>query len=360
MAKIRSAAKRDKPPEKPYPDFPLFAHQTGRWAKKVRGRTVYFGKWGDPFGSLDQWEREKADLLAGRTPRLTGDGLTVRDLLNRFLTSKSLLIKSREIESRTFSDYKRTCDRIHRDFGPDRFVNDLAAEDFDSLRANIAKKWGPVALANEVQRVRSVFKWGYDAALIDRPVRFGPNFVKPSQRTIRRAKAAKGPRPFDAKGLKAALDKAGVPLRAMLYLGINCGLGNKDCGRLTKSALDLKAGWLDFPRPKTGVARRCWLWPETVKALRAALAVRPAPRDPKHSDRVFLTIWGNPWEKDTADSPISKATAELLTDLGIRRPGLSFYSLRHTFQTVAGEAKDEVAINCIMGHADVASDMSAN
>jgi hypothetical protein len=35
----------------------------------------------------------------------------------------------------------------------------------------MAKRWGPVRLGNNITRVTSVFKYAYDAGLIDRPGR---------------------------------------------------------------------------------------------------------------------------------------------------------------------------------------------
>jgi integrase len=34
------------------------------------------------------------------------------------------------------------------------------------------------------------------------------------------------------------------------------------------------------------------------------------------------------------------------------RKGMAFYALRHTFETIGGESRDQVAVNHIMGHAD--------
>ena len=55
---------------------------------------------------------------------------------------------------------------------------------------------------------------------------------------------------------------------------------------------DLDNGIIDFPRPKTGIPRRCPLWPETVEALREALALRPEPKRPENAGLVFVTQRG--------------------------------------------------------------------
>jgi len=82
-------------PDKPHKDYPLYAHSNGQWAKKVRGVTRLFGPWDDPHGALDKWLAQKDDLLAGRKPRATGDGLTVRSLVNQFLETKEALVEKR-------------------------------------------------------------------------------------------------------------------------------------------------------------------------------------------------------------------------------------------------------------------------
>ena len=141
------------------------------------------------------------------------------------------------------------------------------------------------------------------------------------------------------------------PMRAMIYLAINCGFGNGDCAQLPISAID--GGWHRFPRPKTGVARRCPLWPETRKALKRVIGDRK-------SGLVFVTKYGRPWAGKGTACPISQEFRKHCQTVGIYQPGRTqFYSLRRTFRTVASTAGDEVAVNYIMGHAPDNRDMAA-
>ncbi|HEV3260887.1 MAG TPA: tyrosine-type recombinase/integrase [Gemmataceae bacterium] len=349
-------------PAKPYADFPLFPHATRRWAKKIRGKMHYFGPWEDPDGALAKYLEQKDALHAGRKPRAESEGLTVKELANAFLNAKQALEDAGELSPRTWTEYKAMADELVAHLGKSRLVADLDAEDFAALRNKLAKKWGPHRLKKAVQYIRSIFKHAYESDLIDRPVRYGPGFKRPSTKTLRLHRAKQGPKLFTADEIRAMVQgmlvvrtegpemvQASVQLKAMILLGINCGFGNADCATLPRSAVDLDTGWIDYPRPKTGISRRCPLWPETVRAIGDALTKRPEPKDPSDGGLVFITKYGLPWGKDIADSPVTKETRKLLDQLGIDGHR-NFYTLRHTFRTVADEAKDQPAADFIMGH----------
>jgi integrase len=304
-------------PEKPYPDFPLFAHAIGRWAKKIRGRLVYFGPWTNPDAALAKYLDEKNALHAGRTPRADAGELTVKTLVNAFLNHKQARVDSGELSRRTWADYKATTDLIVERFGRNRLVEDLDALDFERLRVVIIKRWGIHRAAKLIQCTRSVFRIGAEEGMIEKAVRFGAKFRRASKKTFRLAKAAQEVKLFTVAEITRMLAAATPSMRAMILLGINCGFGNADCATLPIRALNLDAGWINFPRPKTGLDRRCPLWPETVKALRDWLKVRPDPKGDTDPGLVFITAVGGTWMKDTSDNPVSKEMAKLLKKLGI-------------------------------------------
>jgi integrase len=185
---------------------------------------------------------------------------------------------------------------------------------------------------------------------------------------------------FEPAELRSIIEAADQPIRAMILLGVNCGFGNADVGTMPMSAVDLDGGWVQFPRPKTGTARRCPLWSETVTAIRESLAGRPEPKSADDAGLLFVTKYGQSWAKDTTDNPVSKEFAKLLKRprcpkcgkieaaaaeecsgckwkpakgnpwQTLYRTGRNFYALRHCFETIGGESRDQVAVDHIMGH----------
>src|SRR5208282_1142036 len=130
MSKPTKKTSADKP-QKPYADFPLFAHATGRWAKKIRGKLRYFGKWDNWQDAFSLYQKQAADLHAGRKPRVDAGGATVKDLVNRFLIAKKHLVETGEIAERTWSDYDKTCKQVLEVLGKERLLADLLPEDFE-------------------------------------------------------------------------------------------------------------------------------------------------------------------------------------------------------------------------------------
>lgn len=92
--------------------------------------------------------------------------------------------------------------------------------------------------------------------MIDRPVRVGSGFKRPSQKVLRLHQAQQGMKMFTAEEVGQLINAAGTPMKAIVLLGINCGFGNSDVGNLPLTAVDLDGGIIDFARPKTGIRQR--------------------------------------------------------------------------------------------------------
>jgi len=401
--KRRSRKSANDRPDKPYPEYPLYTHPLGYWSKKIDGQIKHFGRWGRVVkGKLTRmpyeegWQQALAlykaqvdNLQAGgggdatvvRTEEEAKGKLTVKDMCNAFLTAKLRQLESGEITPRTFTDYRSATDRLIAAFGKRRRVDDLRATDFEKLRADIAKGNGPVRLGNLIQQIKTAFKYAYDSGMIDHPVKFGPHFRKPDKKVMRKHRATGGKKCFTADEIHQLLDGkviqdengeekripgVSIQVRAMILLGINCGFGNSDCASLPQDVVDLDNGWIDYARPKTGIDRRCPLWPETVDALRAAIAERPEPKDQADAELVFVTKYGKRWVRERVTKDKDGAIANCVRIDGVAlqfgkqmralsingRRGLGFYSLRHSFRTIADATKDFPAIRLIMGHAD--------
>ena len=364
-----------KEPGKPYKTFPLTPHKSGQFCKKIRGKIHYFGKIADPEAALRRYHEHARGLHAGEIDRVdrTGD-LTIAELANQFLAAKERKRANGDIEAATFVEYHRDCELLVEHFGRDRTVPSVSRRDLAEFREFLGKGVNATTLNNRVGNARSIFKFAYDQELIDRPVRFGEDFKRPEKRLLRRARAQSGRMHFHADEVRRVLDIASPVLRAMVLLGINSGLGNTDIGNLPSSCVDLERGWLDYARVKTGVQRRCPLWPETVEAIRAAavdMARHKRPRAPSAKGLLFVTRMGLPYTREeyhasrngkphvVLHDAVADAKKRAMKKAGVNLKGLGFYGLRRSFETIGAETGNQVAVDHIMGHVPATSDMGA-
>lgn len=351
MAKKQATARAEK--------FPLWRHPRGQWCRKRKGRFYYFGL--DRDAALKRYVTEWPEILAGRTPEPNDPAAaSVADVVNSYLTEKRRRVDTGELSARSFADYYAVCEEVVGTLGRTRPVAGLRPEDFARLRAKAAaRRQSPWSLLSFVTRARMIFDHAFAFDLIAAPVKYGGAFDRPPKKTLRASRAKRGPKLLDAADLRKLIASADPQLRAMIYLGLNGGMGATDCARLPRAALTDRPGWLDFARVKTGQARRLPLWPETVKALAAVGKVRPAPKDPADADLVFLTVFGRPWVRFNSDGmgkrsaidTINKQFVKLAAKCGVELPS-GFYLLRHVFRTVADEVLDRPAIDLVMGHSD--------
>jgi len=347
MSKVNSKPSK---PKKPYPTFPLTAMGNGYWCRKINGKIYYFGRWEDPDGALKKHNEEYHYLKSGVAPPTHSDAWTVKALFDKYLTAQQKRVDNGEIASRTFeSDLSDA--RIAADHLPKlKLVAALNPDDFQKLRDYLVGKYAPSAANTKITRIKSIFKYAFDMRFIEKPVFYGASFKAVPKRVLRKYKNAK-PKPlFTPSQVNILLNSAAVEsgLRAMIWLAFNCGLNNSDFKGLEFRHIDLKSGWLDYARQKTGIQRRAKLLPETVSAIREYLKHRVRPKI-QFEQTVFITNKQNHW----AHSSLSSSFRDLIERINADDPtkpiphGTLRY-FRHGLETFGSTEK--VVCDTVMGH----------
>jgi integrase len=326
--------------------FPLSVVQNGQWGKKIRGKRYYFGPLDDKDGSLSRYLHKRDFLFAGLDPpSFETVGVTVGKVCGDFLDCKKKDVQRGAIKQCTLDCYEDAVKVIYRGLGEQTQVRMLTPKAWKDFRDFIARDRSPVSQKNIVSRTRSIFGYMAKMKLIE-PPDYGPAFSPP--RKPKRTDV--GMRMFEAEEIRAMLDTTGnVAMRSQILLGINCGFGNSDCESLPLANLDLARGWHNYPRPKNGQPRECWLWPETVQAIEDWIAIRPEAANQCAEKLLFLTPTGKSYV--SSNRTIGQNFGRLLKQLKLYKKLSGFYWLRHTCETIGGDSIDQVAVDYIMGHA---------
>ena len=330
--------------------FPLTLHPTGQYCKKIKGKLYYFGT--DKKVALERYLEQAAYLHTGKgtKPNSANNNLSLKTVCNLYLDYQESRATIAEITRSYVYDQTRLLRDFVRYIGPNRIISNISTINLQNYRKKMVKT-GKAAdtINNRITAVKAMYKWALDNGVISNT---------PNLKAIKKVVISKTEKPtFSITQIQKLLENASNKMKAMIWLGLNCGFGCTDCAGLQWKNLDLKHARVCFPRSKTGIGRNLPLWPETVESLKSI---------PKLGDLIFYTPKGNPLvrtiksadkngrEKYTKENAVSKKFSKLIKKAGVKtEKGVGFYTLRRTAATLAARSGDPFAVQRLLGHADL-------
>ena len=330
--------------------FPLTLHPTGQYCKRIRGRLYYFGS--DKKRALEKYLSDAAQLHSGHAPEpgTHNSNLSLKNLCNLYLEHQHTRVQAGEIKPAQVSDQTTILRAFAQFLGPSRPVCEISTLELQRYRSKlIGEARSAARINNHISAFKAMLHWALNNQVIEK----GPNLnaIKKLPRVMKHRET------FTAEEIEKLVAHATANMRAMIWLGLNCGFGCTDCSELLWEHIDLDAARIRSGRTKTGILRNLPLWPETVNALRAL---------PRRNARVFNTRYGNAYvrfKKSTDETGLVRfvkcdnVTAQfsrLMNKAGVNKgDGVGFYSLRRTAATLAARSGDPFAVQSLLGHADL-------
>ncbi len=330
--------------------FPLTRHPTGQYCKKIKGKIHYFGM--DKKKALEKYLDQAAYLHRGQNPATTGaSGATsINELCDLYLRYQHAKVLAGALTPRHYSDQTRSLSQLASFLGQGRKIRNISTLDLQSYKRRLQGQYGSAHRLNlHLGTMKAMFHWARKNDILEHI---------PNVDAVSRGKIIHQQRfTFRSEAITKLLAVANAKMRAMIWLGLNCGFGCTDCAQLKWTDLDFEHHRVKLARNKTGVPRNLPLWPETIRALEAI---------PRSGPLVFYTVEGHLWVRTVARTQDDGSTryttvnavasmfGRLLKKVKMDVPsGTGFYTLRRTAATLAARSGDPFAVQRLLGHVNL-------
>jgi integrase len=330
--------------------FPLTLHTTGQYCKKIQGKMYYFGS--DKKQALERYLGQATYLHGGRNliQKASNGNMTLGELCTLYLHYQQSKVKANGLSAKHHNDQINSLKKFTSFLGHDRKIKNISTLDLQRYKTKLQSDYRSVCRLNlYLSIMKAMSHWARKNDILENI---------PNIDAISRGKAICQERfTFNSKQINKLLSVADKKMRAMIWLGLNCGLGCTNCTQLKWKDLDFANNRVRLPRNKTGIPRNLPLWPETIQALR---------RVPKSGELVFYTPKGHPWIRTLIEADdngqikyavinsITPRFSKLLRRANIHAPkGTGFYTLRWTAATIAARSGDPFAVQRLLGHANL-------
>ncbi|MHC4396587.1 MAG: tyrosine-type recombinase/integrase [Planctomycetota bacterium] len=342
MSKTRQKTRSDK--------FPLTLHPTGQYCKKINGKLYYFGS--DKKRALEKYLNQATWLHGSQenVQKPNNENMTLKQLCDKYLQYQYSKLQANDLTANHYNEQVVSLKKLMAFLGPNIEINKISALDLQNYKRKIQKSHVSVSRLNlHISIMKALFHWARKNDILEHI---------PNIDAISRDKIVHNEKfTFDHEQISKLLSAADVKMKAMIWLGLNCGFGCTDCSELKWADLDFVNARVRLPRKKTGILRDLPLWPETVEAIEKV---------PKTGNLVFYTSRGNSFvhtivkldssgnRRYSTQNTITTKFSRLIKKSGLNVPkGTGFYTLRRTAATIAARSGDPFAVQKLLGHADL-------
>jgi integrase len=330
--------------------FPLTLHPAGKYCKKIKGKIHYFGT--DKKKALEKYLAQATYLHGARNlvQKSSNDKMILKQLCDLYLHYQNSRVLVGAITAKHYNDLVSSLGRFMAFLGQGCRIESISTLDMQNYKRKLQSAYASVDRQNlHIGLMKAMFHWARKNYVLDSI----PNIDAISKDRV----VHKEMYTFNQQQIRKLLSVPDVKMKAMIWLGFNCGFGCTDCSRLQWKDIDFKNNRVKLPRKKTGVRRNLPLWPETIQALKEV---------PRSGTFVFVTSEGHPWVRTTVitndngepkyiyDNRITTKFSRLMKKVGIYAPkGTGFYTLRRTAATMAARYGDPFAVQRLLGHVDL-------